>query len=118
MAALPDERRRFELELEFINSLANPQYVQWIAQTYGNDTSFLEYLQYLLYWKQPQFAKYIIYPHSLHFLGLLQSPEFRTAVALAPVRELIENQQFFMWQHFRKDRELSHEGSNASADQR
>lgn len=28
MAALPDERRRFELELEFINSLANPQYVQ------------------------------------------------------------------------------------------
>ncbi|KAK9916131.1 hypothetical protein WJX75_008989 [Coccomyxa subellipsoidea] len=117
MAEVSDERQRFELELEFINSLANPQYVQWIAQTYGHDDSFIKYLQYLLYWKQPHYAKCIIYPHSLHFLGLLQSKEFRTAIALAPVRELVENQQFFMWQHFKSNRE-SLQSTTSSATER
>ncbi|CAL8470180.1 g9722 [Coccomyxa elongata] len=104
---VPDDRKRFELELEFINSLANPAYLQWLAQTYGNDASFIDYLQYLEYWRRPQYAKYIIYPHAFHFLNLLQRNEFRTAVASASVREVIENQQFFMWQHFKQNRERS-----------
>ncbi len=35
-------------------------HVTGLAQTYGNDASFTDYLQYLEYWRQPQYAKYIM----------------------------------------------------------
>lgn len=89
---VPDDRKRFEVELEFINSLANPAYLQCtfcvhlfvlphadasdysifpasdqplpsltgLVQTYGNDASFIDYLQYLEYWRQPRYAKFIM----------------------------------------------------------
>lgn len=71
--ALPPNR--FELELEFVQSLASPAYLHYLA-TSGilHQTSFLDFLRYLRYWKQPQFAKYLSYPHCLYFLDLLVPP--------------------------------------------
>lgn len=45
------------------------------------DPAFVKYLQYLQYWKRPEYAKFIVYPHCLHFLDLLQDEQFRKAVA-------------------------------------
>ncbi|KAL9187455.1 hypothetical protein ACHAXT_001558 [Thalassiosira profunda] len=67
---------RFELELEFVQSLASPAYLHHLA-TSGvlHQQSFLDFLRYLRYWKQPQYAKYLLYPHCLYFLDLLVPPD-------------------------------------------
>ena len=82
--------RRFELELEFVQSLANPRYLHHLATTPNpssgasssktddeendvlNSPEMVGYLSYLRYWyEDPRYAKYILYPHSLYFLKLL-----------------------------------------------
>ncbi|GAB4823605.1 hypothetical protein N2152v2_010651 [Parachlorella kessleri] len=101
---LPD-RERFVLELEFIQCLASPQYLNWLAQNrYFEDPAFLNYLKYLQYWRKPEYARFIIYPHALQFLALLQTPEFRTAIANPSYMDTVHSQQFYHWQHFRSNR--------------
>jgi hypothetical protein len=52
---------RFELELEFVQSLANPHYLQALAQQgVMEDPSFVLYLDYLQYWSEPEYAKFIM----------------------------------------------------------
>ncbi|KAL4421195.1 hypothetical protein ABPG77_010070 [Micractinium sp. CCAP 211/92] len=100
-----DDRRRFELELEFLHCLANPGYLNWLAQNrYLEDPAFLEYIRYLQYWRQPQYARFIIYPHALYFLDLLQTPEFRGKIAQPAYKELAHTQQFYFWQYARANR--------------
>ncbi|KAM7231779.1 hypothetical protein CapIbe_016540 [Capra ibex] len=58
-------RLRFQLELEFVQCLANPNYLNFLAQRgYFKDKAFVNYLKYLLYWKEPEYAKYL---NCLHF---------------------------------------------------
>ncbi|XP_073874508.1 mediator of RNA polymerase II transcription subunit 31 isoform X2 [Macaca fascicularis] len=53
-------RLRFQLELEFVQCLANPNYLNFLAQRgYFKDKAFVNYLKYLLYWKDPEYAKYL-----------------------------------------------------------
>ncbi|KAL8739107.1 MAG: hypothetical protein Q9181_000218 [Wetmoreana brouardii] len=70
---------RFELELEFVQALANPYYMNHLAsQKLLQDQSFVEYLRYLLYFTQPQYTRYLIYPGpTLKALELLQQENFR-----------------------------------------
>ncbi|KAL7534914.1 hypothetical protein ACHAWF_004990 [Thalassiosira exigua] len=72
---LPLPPNRFELELEFVQSLASPAYLHYLA-TSGimYQSSFLDFLRYLRYWKRPEYAKYLLYPHCLYFLDLLVPP--------------------------------------------
>ncbi|KAI4102969.1 MAG: hypothetical protein LQ345_007352, partial [Seirophora villosa] len=70
---------RFELELEFVQSLANPYYLNHLAsQKVIQDPSFTEYLHYLQYFTQPTYTRYLSYPApSLKALQLLQQEKFR-----------------------------------------
>ncbi|KAL8719961.1 MAG: hypothetical protein Q9225_003109 [Loekoesia sp. 1 TL-2023] len=70
---------RFELELEFVQSLANPYYLNHLAsQKLLQDPSFIEYLKYLQYFTRPQYTKYLSYPGpTLKALELLQQEKFR-----------------------------------------
>ncbi|KAJ8772409.1 hypothetical protein K2173_027586 [Erythroxylum novogranatense] len=71
-----DGRQRFLLELEFVQCLANPIYIHYLAQNrYFEDEAFIGYLKYLQYWQRPE------YPHCLFFLELLQNANFRNAMA-------------------------------------
>ncbi|KAL6531193.1 Polyadenylate-binding protein 1 [Orobanche hederae] len=77
-----DGRQRFLLELEFVQCLANPTYIHYLAQNrYFEDEAFIGYLKYLQYWQRPEYIKFIMYPHCLFFLELLQNPNFRSAMA-------------------------------------
>jgi len=114
---------RFELELEFVQSLASPAYLHYLA-TSGilNQKQFLDFLRYLRYWKQPQYAKYLSYPHCLYFLDLLVPPDdddddtnannntattaisdsgetFRREMAQVQFRNFVHEQQFYSWQY-------------------
>lgn len=45
---------------------------------------FVHYLEYLLYWKRPEYAKFLMYPHALTFLGFLQDEGYRARVGRRP----------------------------------
>ena len=48
---------RLETELEFVQCLANPHYLNFLAQRgYFLDERFKNYLQYLRYWAQPPYS--------------------------------------------------------------
>lgn len=100
-----DGRQRFLLELEFIQCLANPTYIHYLAQNrYFEDEAFIGYLKYLQYWQRPEYIKFIMYPHCLFFLELLQNANFRTAMAHPGNKELAHRQQFYFWKNFRNNR--------------
>jgi mediator of RNA polymerase II transcription subunit 31 len=91
---------RFELELEFVQCLASPAYLHHLATTgVLGDPAFLEFLEYLQYWKKPEYVKYLSYPHCLYFLDLLlTSPIFRREVSNVSFRNFVHEQQFYSWQ--------------------
>lgn len=92
---------RFELELEFIQCLASPAYLHHLATTgILAEPSFIQFLEYLQYWKQPEYARLIQYPHCLFFLDLLiNNPVFRRELANVSFRNFIHEQQFYSWQY-------------------
>lgn len=54
-------KMRFILDLEFVQALANPNYLKFLAQhekgKYFEDERFIYYLKYLLFWKKPEYIK-------------------------------------------------------------
>jgi mediator of RNA polymerase II transcription subunit 31 len=53
-------RARFELELEFVQSLANPFYLHSLAQQgILEQPHFIRYLEYLTYWGDREYARFI-----------------------------------------------------------
>jgi len=128
-------KNRFELELEFVQSLANPRYLHHLATTPCSSSSsnslkaddnnnndilnseeMVEYLSYLQYWyKDPRYSKYILYPHCLYFLKLLQEREFRVAMRNPRRVEEVHVAQFNFWaydltERVRKMREEEEQG--------
>ncbi|ONK72474.1 uncharacterized protein A4U43_C04F19810 [Asparagus officinalis] len=100
-----DGKRRFLLELEFVQCLANPTYIHYLAQNrYFEDEAFIGYLKYLQYWQRPEYIKFIMYPHCLFFLELLQNANFRNAMAHPGNKELAHRQQYFFWKNYRNNR--------------
>lgn len=58
--ARASNRARFELELEFVQSLANPFYLHSLAQqNILSQPAFVNFLEYLLYWKEKEYARFI-----------------------------------------------------------
>ncbi|KAI0000965.1 SOH1-domain-containing protein [Russula vinacea] len=85
-------RKRFELELEF-GILYQP--------------AFINYLKYLLYWKEKDYARFILYPHALHHLELLQHAEFRSEIMKDEWRECLNQKQFDHWRTWREPRHIN-----------
>lgn len=99
------QRMRFQVELEFIQCLANPNYLNFLAQRgYLKDKAFVSYLKYLQYWKRPEYAKFIKYPMCLHFLELLQYEHFRREITSSQCAKFIDDQQILHWQHYTRKR--------------
>ncbi|KAF0022874.1 hypothetical protein F2P81_024855 [Scophthalmus maximus] len=92
-------------ELEFIQCLANPNYLNFLAQRgFLRERPFINYLKYLLYWKEPEYAKFLKYPHCLHMLELLQYEHFRKELVNAQCAKFIDEQQLLHWQHYSRKR--------------
>lgn len=68
-------RKRFELELEFVQALANPFYLHSLAQQgILYQPAFTNYLKYLLYWKEKDYARFILWVST--FLSLFLASHF------------------------------------------
>ncbi|XP_066144799.1 mediator of RNA polymerase II transcription subunit 31 isoform X2 [Euwallacea fornicatus] len=99
------QRMRFQVELEFVQCLGNPNYLNFLAQRgFFKDSTFINYLKYLLYWKEPDYAKYLKYPMCLYFLDLLQYEHFRRELVNAQCTKFIDDQQILLWQHYTRRR--------------
>ncbi len=100
----PEEARaRFVTELEFVQCLSNPGFLAHLAATRTLMTpEFVAYLKYLLYWKQPQYARFLQWPNCLEFLDLLQQEDFRQKLLLNPdfAVQLTRQLEFF-WRFHR-----------------
>ncbi|KAL3081865.1 hypothetical protein niasHT_037043 [Heterodera trifolii] len=95
-----EAKRRFEIECEFVQALANPHYLNYLAQRgYFKEDYFVNYLKYLLYFKRPEYARTLKFPQCLFFLEALQSAGFREAIASVDNARYIEDQQLLQW-HF------------------
>ncbi|KAF9814579.1 hypothetical protein IEO21_05037 [Rhodonia placenta] len=101
-------RAKFELELEFVQSLANPFYLHSLAQQgILNQPVFVNFLKYLLYWKEKDYARFILYPHALHHLELLQQAQFRQEIGKDEWREYLNQKQFDHWRTWREPQKTS-----------
>ena len=104
-----DEARaelRFRAELEFLQCLASPLYCQFLAQhDYLEDAKFLKFLDYLQYFRRPEYVGFVEYPHCFAFLDLLrESEKFRTDIRRDECRDWCHQQQFQSWQfHHRQE---------------
>uniref|UniRef100_A0A2K5Q8X2 Mediator of RNA polymerase II transcription subunit 31 n=1 Tax=Cebus imitator TaxID=2715852 RepID=A0A2K5Q8X2_CEBIM len=71
--------------LEFVQCLANPNYLncKFLSTSgYFKDKAFVNYLKYLLYWKDPEHAKYL----NVYTLELLQYEHFQKELVNAQCR--------------------------------
>ncbi|KAK4878147.1 hypothetical protein RN001_010653 [Aquatica leii] len=113
------QRLRFQIELEFVQCLGNPNYLNFLAQRgYFKDSTFVNYLKYLQYWKDPDYAKYLKYPMCLYFLDLLQYEHFRRELVNSQCTKFIDDQQILLWQHYtrRRSRLLQNNTVNGNND--
>uniref|UniRef100_A0A915PN04 tRNA:m(4)X modification enzyme TRM13 n=1 Tax=Setaria digitata TaxID=48799 RepID=A0A915PN04_9BILA len=104
-----EQKKRFEIECEFVQALANPHYLNFLAQRgYFKESYFINYLKYLLYWKRPEYARALKYPQCLHFLEAVQSSAFREAITCTANAKFIEEQQLLQWQYYTRKRQRLH----------
>lgn len=104
---LPDNR--FELELEFVQALASPAYLHFLAtqrSEYTNgpllqDPALQEFFRYLRStWSLPEYSRFLQYPHCLYFLDLLiEKPAVAKEWTQTAFRNFCHQQQFLAWQH-------------------
>ncbi|KAJ1963042.1 suppressor of hpr1 [Dipsacomyces acuminosporus] len=91
-------KERFEVELEFVQCLANPWYIHFLAQQgYFDQAAFINYLRYLKYWQKPEYAKFVVYPNALTFLDLLQYKSFRDEMKKFEKTTWVHQLQYFHW---------------------
>jgi mediator of RNA polymerase II transcription subunit 31 len=96
-----DNEERFLIELEFVQNLANPKYLNYLAQNrYFDDPAFLDFLRYLRYWKEPEYARHLLFPQCLQFLdNLIDNEAFRRELNVPQFMDFVHRQQFMRWQH-------------------
>lgn len=96
---------RFELELEFLQSLASPAYIHFLATNALEDGGSLADLQpFLRYlrdtYTRPDYVRFIQYPQALFFLDLLiEQPNVLKEWTVLEFRDFCHQQQFLAWQH-------------------
>jgi mediator of RNA polymerase II transcription subunit 31 len=90
---------RFLIELEFVQNLSNPKYLNYLAQNgYLQQSEFITFLKYLTYWKQPEYLKLLLFPQCLAFLdNLINSPTFCRELAIPQFVEYVHAQQGSHW---------------------
>jgi len=99
------DRLRFQTELEFVQCLGNPNYLNFLAQRgYFKESNFINYLKYLQYWKEPAYVKFVKYPVCLHFLELLQHEAFRKEIVNTQCTKFLDDQTILHWQHYSRKR--------------
>ncbi|KAL0210744.1 hypothetical protein P9112_009042 [Eukaryota sp. TZLM1-RC] len=101
---------RFQAELEFVTALGSIDYLQHLVNNkYLDDHRFVNYLNYLQYWKLQPYSKFIMYPHALVVLDLLQNDQFRSSCKNPNFLNYLRSTQFQSWRFHQKHHALATE---------
>lgn len=92
------ERSRFERELEFVQSLCNPEYLRFLYQEdYFKDDKFLAFLKYLSYWEDERYKRFLIYPQCLEILKLCYNDQFLEVLSDENTYMILSEQIYNTW---------------------
>lgn len=69
-----------------------------------------------MYWKEPEYARYIKYPLCLYFLDMLQYEHFRREVVSSQCVKFIDDQAVLLWQNYTRRRMQLQSAFNPSAE--
>jgi SOH1 len=84
---LPNERSRFIQDLEFVQMIANMDYLIWLAKKgFLTNHLFINYLQHLRYLEDPNYAHFLLFPQSLAVLQMLLDVNVRESLIDDPER--------------------------------
>jgi hypothetical protein len=64
---------------------------------YFDDGKFVDYIEYLQYWRELPYCLYIVFPQCLRMLELLQSESFVSALKHAEFKNKLQLQQHWHW---------------------
>ncbi|CBZ54254.1 hypothetical protein NCLIV_046860 [Neospora caninum Liverpool] len=96
---------RFEAECEFVQALANPQYLRYLQkERYFQDPRFVAYLHYLDYWRRPPYVVHLLFPICLGILDLLQKEEIRERLEKEDVVAVLDQTLRLHWLYFACDK--------------
>lgn len=88
----------FEKELEFVQLLCNPEYLRWLYnEGYFAEDEFIHYLQYLLYFKEQKYAKFLVYPQCIPILELLIQDGISKELSEDSFYVKLSETEFQMW---------------------
>lgn len=90
--------------LKFLQKLID-DFVDLAQNQFLEDEGMINYLQYLQYWKQPEYAKFILYPHCIFFLDMLQHKSFREECKNTEFCNFLTKQQGLHWNFYKQNRE-------------
>ena len=98
--SLPSEKSRLIQDMEFVQMLANVEYVIWLAKTgYFKNDCFGNYLKSLAYLDNSNYSHFMIFPLGLSCLRLLSDDAVRAAIAEDPdiSRNILAEQVYSSW---------------------
>ena len=58
-----------------------------------------------MYWKEPEYVKYIMYPQCLSLLEMLQHEQFLKEIVNSQCSKYIDEQLLLVWLHYKKRRD-------------
>ena len=94
------EEFRFFQEAEFVQCLANIDYVVFLSKNgYFDKPEFLNFLTYLQYFELPEYAVHLTYPKGVQVLSLLLNEKVRTLLKSDPIvfRRILLEQLWSGW---------------------
>jgi mediator of RNA polymerase II transcription subunit 31 len=95
-----EEELRFFQDAEFAQALANIDYVLWLSkQGYFEHEAFINYLKYLQYLAEPEYAVHLCFPRGLEILQLLGNDSIRSLLSQDPLsfRRILMDQTWSSW---------------------
>lgn len=88
----------FEKELEFVQLLCNPEYLRWLyKEGYFARDDFKGYLEHLLYFKDPMYSKFLVYPQCIPILEKLVQKDILKELSEDSFYSKLSESQFYIW---------------------